>query len=473
MQNERVRRPSTSSSSAAAVPAWPPPSRRARPGARWCCWRRTRSSAARPPGRSGSITSTGTPHQLRAGVQDRPQDHFDDMPLFAGDLAGRDNDELRRILCEEVPDAFRWLLSLGVRFFGPMPEPPHRQPRMHNVLPNSLSYIYHLERHARRIGVEIVADTRVTELVTEDGAVVGAAVRRWPPVPRPPRRGARHGRLHQRPGAQGALHGAAAGEGRRRQHHRDRRWPEARAAAGRAHRQRRSGAGPRDPLHPARAHDAGSPAAALAGAGAHHGVGHGARAASVAAAVHHELSDHCAGAFAQAVRGGRHSRQPGRPALLRRAGRARSGAAGSAREDRLHSRRRHGSRTSSPPGRTSSRPRPGWPMPTCPTTGATGRTSIPRPRPLRSWHDKLGMDPHALHETIALSNAAASLQGAEAQRSAAARPAVHRARSGALRLRAQRRRPGGGSRASRARSRRIGPFPASTRPAPPARAACC
>jgi len=123
----------------------------------------------------GSITSTGTPHQLRAGVQDRPQDHFEDMPLFAGDLAGRDNDELRRILCDEVPDAFRWLLSLGVRFFGPMPEPPHRQPRMHNVLPNSLSYIYHLERHARRIGVDIVRDARVTGLLVEGEAVTGAA----------------------------------------------------------------------------------------------------------------------------------------------------------------------------------------------------------------------------------------------------------------------------------------------------------
>ena len=67
------------------------------------------------------------------------------MPLFAGELASRDNDELRRILCDEVPDAFRWLLSLGVRFYGPMPEPPHSRPRMHNVLPNSLSYIYHLE----------------------------------------------------------------------------------------------------------------------------------------------------------------------------------------------------------------------------------------------------------------------------------------------------------------------------------------
>jgi succinate dehydrogenase/fumarate reductase flavoprotein subunit len=123
----------------------------------------------------GSITSTRTPHQLRSGIEDRPQDHYEDMPLFAGELASRDNDELRRILCEEVPDAVRWLLDLGVRFFGPMPEPPHRQPRMHNVLPNSLSYIYHLERHARHIGVDIRVNVRVSELIAERGAVAAAA----------------------------------------------------------------------------------------------------------------------------------------------------------------------------------------------------------------------------------------------------------------------------------------------------------
>lgn len=40
------------------------------------------------------------------------------MPGFAGDLASRDNDELRRILCDEMPDTFRWLLDSGVRFMG-------------------------------------------------------------------------------------------------------------------------------------------------------------------------------------------------------------------------------------------------------------------------------------------------------------------------------------------------------------------
>ena len=121
----------------------------------------------------GSITTTGSPHQKRAGVQDSPDDHFMDMPLFAPDLLDRDNDELRRILCDEIPDAFRWLLSLGVRFFGPMPEPPHRQPRMHNVLPNSRSFIHHLEKRARKTGVDIRTGSRVVRLATEGHAVVG------------------------------------------------------------------------------------------------------------------------------------------------------------------------------------------------------------------------------------------------------------------------------------------------------------
>jgi succinate dehydrogenase/fumarate reductase flavoprotein subunit len=123
----------------------------------------------------GSITATGTPHQIRRGIQDSPEDHYEDMPLFAADLAGRDNDELRRILCDEVPEAFNWLLGLGVRFYGPMPEPPHRRPRMHNALPNSLSYIYHLERQARRIGVDIRLDMRASALLTEGSGVTGVA----------------------------------------------------------------------------------------------------------------------------------------------------------------------------------------------------------------------------------------------------------------------------------------------------------
>jgi succinate dehydrogenase/fumarate reductase flavoprotein subunit len=121
----------------------------------------------------GSISATGTPHQRRQGIEDSPEAHFEDMPLFAPDLAGRDNDPLRRVLCEHVPETFAWLLALGVRFYGPMPEPPHRVARMHNVLPNSRSYIWHLERHARRIGVDIRCNTQAHRLICEQGRVIG------------------------------------------------------------------------------------------------------------------------------------------------------------------------------------------------------------------------------------------------------------------------------------------------------------
>jgi succinate dehydrogenase/fumarate reductase flavoprotein subunit len=120
----------------------------------------------------GSITSSNTPHQRRKGIVDDPVHHWEDMPGFNGDLDPRDNPALRRILCDNIPDAFQWLLDSGVRFYGPMPEPPHRQPRMHNVLPNSRSFIYHLERRARRAGVKIISHAKVTGLI-EKGAAIG------------------------------------------------------------------------------------------------------------------------------------------------------------------------------------------------------------------------------------------------------------------------------------------------------------
>ncbi len=121
----------------------------------------------------GSVSATQTPHQRRRGIEDCPEDHWADMPGFAGDLAGRDNDALRKILCDEMPATFQWLLDSGVRFMGPMPEPPHRQPRMHNVLPNSRSFIYHLGRRARRAGADIRTSLRVTGIVQQEGRVTG------------------------------------------------------------------------------------------------------------------------------------------------------------------------------------------------------------------------------------------------------------------------------------------------------------
>lgn len=124
----------------------------------------------------GSISATATPHQLACGIKDGPQGHFEDLPKFATHLEGSDNPALRRILTERVPETFRWLMGLGVEFFGPMPEPPHRQPRMHNVVPNSRAYIAACRRRALQLGVQIRVDTRAARLVLDKGRVVGVEV---------------------------------------------------------------------------------------------------------------------------------------------------------------------------------------------------------------------------------------------------------------------------------------------------------
>ena len=127
----------------------------------------------------GSISATQTPDQKRLGIVDTPQAHFEDMGLFSKRHADRpDNDELARILCEHVPESVRLLEEWGAVFMGPMDESPHRQPRMHQIMPNSAAYIFHAEKHARKIGVEIITGARARKLLTVNGEVVGVEYER-------------------------------------------------------------------------------------------------------------------------------------------------------------------------------------------------------------------------------------------------------------------------------------------------------
>ncbi|HEX2827117.1 MAG TPA: FAD-dependent oxidoreductase [Burkholderiales bacterium] len=121
----------------------------------------------------GSVTATNTPHQQRAGIQDSPQEHFEDLEKHAGKLAPRDNLALRRILVDNTTDMLEWLMRLGVVFVGPMPEEHHRYPRMHNVVPNSKSFAYHVTRYCRELGVDIRCNTRIERIVLEGGRIIG------------------------------------------------------------------------------------------------------------------------------------------------------------------------------------------------------------------------------------------------------------------------------------------------------------
>lgn len=126
----------------------------------------------------GSMSASLTTLQYAAGIYDTHDSHYSDMALFTGDLQERDNPELRRVYVENCGPTLEWLRGLGIAFMGPMPEPPHERPRMHNVLPSSRAYIHYLGKAARKLGVKILLQTRATGLVRSGEAVVGVRARR-------------------------------------------------------------------------------------------------------------------------------------------------------------------------------------------------------------------------------------------------------------------------------------------------------
>lgn len=125
----------------------------------------------------GSISVSCTPHQRRQGISDHPDLHFEDMEKFAGGQAHRDNLDLRRLYVWNAPEAFRFLTDLGVEFMGPVPEAPHRHPRLHNVVPHSGSLVHCLLRACRKEGVAIAVRSELAHLCHQDGRVTGVALK--------------------------------------------------------------------------------------------------------------------------------------------------------------------------------------------------------------------------------------------------------------------------------------------------------
>jgi fumarate reductase flavoprotein subunit len=124
----------------------------------------------------GSVSASFTQFQRRAGIVDDIEQHFKDLGAFAGDLVEFDNLDLRRMYVEDTGPTVEWLVKLGVIFFGPMPEPPNKYPRMLNVLPNASAYIRVLRKAAMRLGARFETGAVAKELVIENGRVCGAVI---------------------------------------------------------------------------------------------------------------------------------------------------------------------------------------------------------------------------------------------------------------------------------------------------------
>ena len=125
----------------------------------------------------GSISATNTPQQRAAGIVDHPDAHFEDLETLAGSQANRDKRQLRRLLVDNITETLAWLEAAGLVFVGPNPEPPHRLPRMHNVLPSSRAFPEMLGRLCRRRGVDIRLGVLADRLIVEGGRVVGVGTR--------------------------------------------------------------------------------------------------------------------------------------------------------------------------------------------------------------------------------------------------------------------------------------------------------
>ncbi|MGE0119011.1 MAG: FAD-dependent oxidoreductase [Dongiaceae bacterium] len=125
----------------------------------------------------GVLTATATPQQVKKGIKDSPTRHQAYMLKSKPTNEVKDNPALCRILTENLADTVRWLTSLGVEFFGPIAEPPHKEQRLHLVVPNARAYIFHCTRRARRLGVDIRTGMRVIRLISDGGRVKGVVAR--------------------------------------------------------------------------------------------------------------------------------------------------------------------------------------------------------------------------------------------------------------------------------------------------------
>ncbi|MEL4359161.1 MULTISPECIES: FAD-dependent oxidoreductase [unclassified Luteococcus] len=125
-------------------------------------------------GRSvGSIAASCTPDQRQQGIQDSPEEHLRDYRKLSGALAEQEDPELVELLIHNVTATLAWLRGMGMEFYGPVGEPPHSVPRLHNILPGSRAYIHHLARRARSVGVQVLLGTPVEALLSDHGRIVG------------------------------------------------------------------------------------------------------------------------------------------------------------------------------------------------------------------------------------------------------------------------------------------------------------
>ncbi len=122
----------------------------------------------------GSFTAANTSLQRRKGVADDPNWHIEDVRRFAPvDIESRNVESMRAFFLRESATTLEWLRGFGLTFVGPHPEPPNRQPRMHNVVPGAKAYIASLHTALLRHGGSLLCEAAVETLIVDGASVSG------------------------------------------------------------------------------------------------------------------------------------------------------------------------------------------------------------------------------------------------------------------------------------------------------------
>ena len=123
----------------------------------------------------GSVSIVATPAQERAGINDSPDLAFQDFHRWGEDP---DTDWVRYYVDHSRRDIYDWLDELGVRFSEVVSSSGNSVPREHQPVGRGIGLVTPIYRACLELGhIDFVWNSKVEQLLTDDGRVVGVRVR--------------------------------------------------------------------------------------------------------------------------------------------------------------------------------------------------------------------------------------------------------------------------------------------------------
>ncbi len=123
----------------------------------------------------GSVSIVATPAQERAGIQDSPDLAFQDFHRWGEDP---DTDWVRYYVDHSRRDIYDWLDELGVRFSEVVASSGNSVPREHQPVGRGIGLVTPIYRACLELDhIDFVWNSKVEQLLTADGRVIGVLVR--------------------------------------------------------------------------------------------------------------------------------------------------------------------------------------------------------------------------------------------------------------------------------------------------------